>query len=568
MKIKHISVTWLAPILCLVIVASSLAFSRAATAEDFKDFDPDAWYAGAVEAAVDNKLLNGVSGKKLNPDGNLTRAEMAAIINRAFGTYKTADISKFTDVSADKWYYKDLQMAVQMGTFQGKSNSTLSPDDYISRQEAMVVMARALHLDLERYANLSLIQYIDANEVPAWALPYVKAMVGAGYVHGREDGSLAVSDTITRAEFAQLFYNVIGEYITEKGTYSYDLFNTVLIRTDNVRLENMSIYGDLIVGCGAGDGDIYLSNVAIGGRLIVWGGGPNSIHLENGTTAAELSVCRVDGPVRVVLDKDSTIAARDTLTVSIDEQAASFEDTRVEFWNEEGTGDGSGEGSGDRNEPVIPPDNSDTPDAPSSNFNVSVETLSGAEINDFQITSTDDESLTVTLPAGDGGVPVIITVSNSRGELLPGITVTLKSQDGTTLGTGQTDVNGQVILPGSSLADEQEELNEQVTNSLIMVTLSADLLGLVDDTEVDATISNNSANDTYVIEIRRNDTGALVAAPISLTSHSSVSTIELLNALPYGSYPCTAYVTATRNGASLGSVQLATTLHIAYLWAN
>ena len=58
-----------------------------------------AWYAEAVSAAVDNGLLYGKSSTIIDPNGDMTRAEMAAIINRSFGCYKAADISQYKDVS-------------------------------------------------------------------------------------------------------------------------------------------------------------------------------------------------------------------------------------------------------------------------------------------------------------------------------------------------------------------------------------------------------------------------------------------------------------------------------------
>ena len=52
------------------------------------DFDrKSAWYAEAVSAAVDNGLLYGKSSTIIDPNGDMTRAEMAAIINRSFGCY-------------------------------------------------------------------------------------------------------------------------------------------------------------------------------------------------------------------------------------------------------------------------------------------------------------------------------------------------------------------------------------------------------------------------------------------------------------------------------------------------
>ncbi|MEY8575029.1 S-layer homology domain-containing protein [Oscillospiraceae bacterium 21-37] len=50
------------------------------------------WAYEALTWAVDNGVMVGTSEDKLNPDGYLTRAQMAAMIDRLFGTYKSADI--------------------------------------------------------------------------------------------------------------------------------------------------------------------------------------------------------------------------------------------------------------------------------------------------------------------------------------------------------------------------------------------------------------------------------------------------------------------------------------------
>ena len=73
---------------------------------------------------------------------------MAAIVNRSFGTYQKADITNYRDVKPGAWYYDDVAMAVHMGTYNGTSTSTMAPDEPITRQEAMTVVARALQLDL------------------------------------------------------------------------------------------------------------------------------------------------------------------------------------------------------------------------------------------------------------------------------------------------------------------------------------------------------------------------------------------------------------------------------------
>ena len=336
MKKKRILALFLAAVSCLSLaVSASAAGTTARKATDFKDYDRTAWYAEAVSAAVDNGLLYGKSATVIDPNGDMTRAEMAAIINRSFGCYKAADISQYKDVSKSKWYYKDVALAVQMGTYNGRSASSMAPDAPISRQEAMTVVARALELDYDSYSKTDLSAFSDRSEISNWAMPYVRAMVGADYIHGRGK-ILAPRDNITRAEFAQIFANIISSYITVKGTYDKDIKGSVLIRTDEVTFQNMTVDGDLIIGCGAADGKITLDNVTVKGRLLVWGGGIKAVYCNNGTQMPEVVVARVDDAVKVIYDRDSTLAVIDTIKVRITERAKQHKETEVIFYDVSG----------------------------------------------------------------------------------------------------------------------------------------------------------------------------------------------------------------------------------------
>ena len=335
MKHKRILAMLLAVASCLSLAVSASAASTARKATDFKDFDRNAWYADAVSAAVDNGLLYGKSSTIIDPNGDMTRAEMAAIINRSFGCYKAADISQYKDVAKSKWYYKDVAMAVQMGTYNGRSASSMAPDAPISRQEAMTVVARALELDYDSYSKTDLSAFSDRSEISNWALPYVRAMVGTDYIHGRGK-VLAPLDNITRAEFAQIFANIIGTYIVSKGTYDKDIKGSVLIRTDDVELKNLTVDGDLIIGCGAADGKITLDNVTVKGRLLVWGGGTKAVCCNNGTNMPAVVVARVDDAVKVIYDRDSTLAVIDTIKVRITERAKQHKETEVIFYDVSG----------------------------------------------------------------------------------------------------------------------------------------------------------------------------------------------------------------------------------------
>ena len=336
MKHKRILAMILAVASCLSLaVGASAANTTTRKATDFRDYDRTAWYAEAVSAAVDNGLLYGKSATIIDPNGDMTRAEMAAIINRSFGCYKAADISQYKDVSKSKWYYKDVALAVQMGTYNGRSNSTMAPDAPISRQEAMTVVARALELDYDAYAKTDLSAFSDRSEISGWAQPYVRAMIGADYIHGRGK-ILAPMDNITRAEFAQIFANIIGSYITAKGTYDKDIQGSVLIRTDDVELKNLTVDGDLIIGCGAADGKIVLDNVTVKGRLLVWGGGTKAVYCNAGTNMPAVVVARVDDAVKVIYDRDSTLAVIDTIKTRITERAKQNKETEIIFYDVSG----------------------------------------------------------------------------------------------------------------------------------------------------------------------------------------------------------------------------------------
>lgn len=287
-----------------LVLSLSLAFSLmavGASAEEFADM-PNGWSRDAVASAVENGLLRGNDGK-LNPTGLLTRAQLATVIVRAFGATAEADLSGFTDVKADGWYYSALAKAKGMGVMNGTSSTTMSPDRPISRQEVFVLLARALKLADGKAETLN--AFKDAESVGAWAVGGTAAMVSAGYVSG-SDGYLLPTANITREQFAQILYNIFGTYYQTAGVYTNDVNGSLLVNTPDVVIKDAKIAGDLVVGDGVGEGDLTLENVSIGGRLVVRGGGVNSIHIK-GSAISSVVIGKENGAVRVVADSSSKV---------------------------------------------------------------------------------------------------------------------------------------------------------------------------------------------------------------------------------------------------------------------
>lgn len=254
---------------CVVMIVSSFAFTTVAGAAQFKDM-PNNWSTAALTHAVNNDLLRGKGDGMLCPDDYLTRAEMATIINRAFNAKVAADISAYLDVSPSEWYHNEFEKALNMQTFYGTGDNMFRPENTITREEVFIAIARALVVSTNDYSVLD--KFDDGSDVSSWAKEFVSALVSNGYVNGYGNGLILPKNNITRAEFAQLLYNIFKQYITEPGTYD-DVVNDggVVVRNEGISLSDVTINGDLVIADGVGEGILTLNNVKVNGRLLVRG---------------------------------------------------------------------------------------------------------------------------------------------------------------------------------------------------------------------------------------------------------------------------------------------------------
>lgn len=224
---------------------------------------PNDWSEAALKKAVDNEILSGDNGL-IMPSDPLTRAQMATILVRAFGAFENADLSGFSDVASGDWFYQYISKAVKMNWFSG-SDGKMRPNDYITREEAFVVLARAFSLLAPSGDVLS--QFTDGGDVSSWAVQYASAVVAAGYAKGSE-GYLNPKSNITRAEFAVLMDNIVKLYINAAGTYTQKTEGSVLVRVSGVVFENSEIGGNLYYGPAVGAEGVTLKNTTVSGRVI------------------------------------------------------------------------------------------------------------------------------------------------------------------------------------------------------------------------------------------------------------------------------------------------------------
>ena len=288
MKKQVLSLALSATMLASMLPKPAFAADNTTTFPDM----PSDWSTQALQNAVNNGLLNGIDGK-IAAGENLTRAQMAAIVTRAFGTNGKANISSFGDVNAGDWFYDAMASSVLMGAFQG-DGVNLNPNANITRQEAFTVLARLFTLSGGDQSVLS--SYTDGAQVADWAKDSMASMVAAGYVKG-SDNMLNPLSSITRAEFAQVMDNLVKTYFADNRLNVNANGNAVLNKAGT--LEGATISGDLIIGDGVAEGDVVLKDVTVSGRLLVRGGGTSTVTLEGNTTVGSIGVNKPTGAVRV-----------------------------------------------------------------------------------------------------------------------------------------------------------------------------------------------------------------------------------------------------------------------------
>lgn len=297
--------------LALVLAGTMLLPSGAFAADlsRFNDF-PNDWSSSALEKAVDHGLLNGSNGK-IDGQGLLTRAQMAAIVSRAFGATKSASLKDYRDMLPDAWYYNDMGRAVQMKAFQG-ADGLLHPDDSITREEAFVVLARAFALTDGRSASLS--DFSDNGAVSSWASGSLSALVENGYVNGA-NGRLNPKNNITRAEFAKIITDMAASYADSSSIANQTVDGNLIVRADGASLSGVTVNGDLIIADG-GD-KVSLDGVKVTGRIVIRGASTEA-SLKNCSAGKGVLVSNPNGAASLSVSGGSvgTVTAKSDLVVS------------------------------------------------------------------------------------------------------------------------------------------------------------------------------------------------------------------------------------------------------------
>ena len=167
-----------------------------------------------IESLAERKIINGKSETHFDPDGLMTRSEFASIIVNGL-CLPVKSGKEFKDVSTADWFHDYIATAYAYGILKGVSDTEFNPDGTITREEAVVMLARTAKLcgmntdiSSDGVRNI-LAEFIDYTTASDWA----QGSLAFCYNEKIMDSSvmdIKPKEAVTRAEIASMLFNMLS----------------------------------------------------------------------------------------------------------------------------------------------------------------------------------------------------------------------------------------------------------------------------------------------------------------------------------------------------------------------
>lgn len=179
----------------------------------FSDVPQDFWAYPFIVSLAQRNIIAGFDNGTFRPQKPVSRAEYAAMIQKAFAESAQAKAVNYKDISEDFWAQNAIQQATRTKFLQGYPGQVFQPGQPIPRVQTLVSLASGLGLQAPD-AGKQLLQrtFEDAATVPDWAVKPVVAATQAGLVVNYPNpDQLRPNQATTRAEAAALIYQALVE---------------------------------------------------------------------------------------------------------------------------------------------------------------------------------------------------------------------------------------------------------------------------------------------------------------------------------------------------------------------
>lgn len=175
----------------------------------FDDLGKHPWARHAIEVLASKGIVNGTSATDYNPAAQVTRADFLKLLISTLELKSDAS-SDFADVKKSDYYYKEVMIARALGIVKGSGDNLFHPKKSITRQEMMVMTARALEsagkLEAGQATGMA-DRFKDWEKLDPYAIDSAAALINLDIVKGNGQ-LLNPAGVLTRAEAAVLIYSV------------------------------------------------------------------------------------------------------------------------------------------------------------------------------------------------------------------------------------------------------------------------------------------------------------------------------------------------------------------------
>lgn len=184
----------------------------AATNHPFKDLVGYDWAEQAVTGLAAKGLFAGTTGTSFEPGKSVSRADFLVMLVKILGLSASFD-SNFADVNPNDPYYQALGIARKLGISEGVGGNRFDPQGEITRQDMMVLAARAMTAAGKLTAGGKagdLSDWADSAQVADYAAAGIASLIGKGIIEG-SGNAIHPQDMATRADAAVMLYRMISQ---------------------------------------------------------------------------------------------------------------------------------------------------------------------------------------------------------------------------------------------------------------------------------------------------------------------------------------------------------------------
>lgn len=175
------------------------------------DVPKSAWYHEYVHDALNMGLMSGVSDYSFAPEDSMTRAMVVTVLYRYNYAPETA-APTFSDVEMQSWYTDAISWAAENGIVGGIGNNRFDPNGNVTREQLAAILYRyTAYMGNDCSATASLSAFPDAGKVSAWAVDAMQWAVAEGLING-SDGKLLPQGNATRTQVAAILIRYINQY--------------------------------------------------------------------------------------------------------------------------------------------------------------------------------------------------------------------------------------------------------------------------------------------------------------------------------------------------------------------